>query len=215
MKKAQITQTTPAVIVDESITTPSKPQDLDTLKKDILNHKEQIEQSFIEMGRSLIEVKNILAHGEFLPWVRANIDIKPRTAQCYMALAEEFANASPVSLLGFSKAKIILALPSSSRDTFLEEPHEVNGGIKTVAEMSKRELEAVVREHKKGAKIARIKKVPDSIADKYEQIEYLREHTNNLLEYRAKYKENPDLYNDLTVELRNLCNHILELISSE
>ena len=127
----------------------SAPHDLDSITEKILFHKQQAEHSFIEMGKLLIEARKELPHGHWLTWLRSNIEISPVTAQRLMRLAEEFSNASPVTHLGFTKASILLGLPKEERDAFLEESHEVNGVKKSVEDMSKRELEEVVRIRKK------------------------------------------------------------------
>lgn len=38
-------------------------------------------------GEVLIQVKELLPHGEFLPWLKANSEISPRQCQSYMAIA--------------------------------------------------------------------------------------------------------------------------------
>lgn len=43
----------------------------------------------IEIGEKLISVKAALEHGEWLPWVEANLNFTPRTAQRYIGAAEK------------------------------------------------------------------------------------------------------------------------------
>src|SRR5262245_37386076 len=41
----------------------------------------------IAAGLLLMEAKEIVAHGEWIPWLQANCEIGPRQAQTYMRLA--------------------------------------------------------------------------------------------------------------------------------
>lgn len=83
---------------------PTEPRDVTDIKKEILHHWCQAEQSFLEVGRLLIEVKKLVGHGSWLKWLNGNTEISYVTAQRLMRLAEEYAsNASPVTHLGFSK----------------------------------------------------------------------------------------------------------------
>lgn len=42
----------------------------------------------IEAGKMLLQVKNSLPHGQFMPWVETNLDVSVRQAQRYMRLAK-------------------------------------------------------------------------------------------------------------------------------
>src|SRR5439155_6195202 len=54
----------------------------------------------IRAGELLLEVKQRLPHGEFLPWVQAACGLKPRRAQEYMAITRWVrANARPTAHL--------------------------------------------------------------------------------------------------------------------
>ena len=68
----------------------------------------------IEAGRLLEEVKSGLAHGEWLPWLAANVDFSARTAQVYLRMhdrREELPNAQRVALLPMRQAVRLLAEP--------------------------------------------------------------------------------------------------------
>ena len=109
-------------------------------------YKAQTVQSVIEIGKRLTEAKGMLEHGQWLDWLEGSVEISQRTAQRFMQLADTFPNASPVSHLSYSKLLALLAVPEEDREEFLEVTHNVGGEEKTVAEMSKRELEKVIRE---------------------------------------------------------------------
>lgn len=119
---------------------------IEVITTEILLFKQQAGAAILEIGKRLIEAKEQLQHGEWLPWLEEQVEFSEATAQRFMRLAKEYSNPSPVTDLGVSKALVLLALPASERDEFVGEKHMVNGEEKSVSEMSKRELEKVIRE---------------------------------------------------------------------
>lgn len=117
-----------------------------SLTAEIKVYKAQTGACLIEIGRRLIRAKELLSHGDWLPWLENEVEFSERTAQRFMKVAENYSNPTPVSDLGMSKALSLLMLPEAEREEFIAQPHEVNGVQKTVAEMSKRELEQLIRE---------------------------------------------------------------------
>lgn len=86
----------------------------------------------IEIGRRLKEAKDMLKHGEWLPWLEQQTDISERQAQRYMKVFEEYGaaqlglfgpetNATTLSDLPISKALLLLSVPESEREGFAEE----------------------------------------------------------------------------------------------
>lgn len=51
-------------------------------------------EDIIEIGRDLIAVKEILPHGQFLPWLDAKFGMTDRTARNFMRVAERYAGKS-------------------------------------------------------------------------------------------------------------------------
>ena len=119
-----------------------------TITDEIIFYKSVGGQAVIEIGKRLAEAKAQLKHGEWLPWLREKVEFSETSAQRFMQLAREYGNTSLVGDLGTSKALVLLALPASERENFASEKHLVNGEEKSVAEMSKRELEEAVRQQK-------------------------------------------------------------------
>ena len=117
------------------------------ITSEILFYKQQAGCAIIEIGRLLIQAKEQLKHGEWLPWLRDKVDFSERLAQTFMQCAKEYGeNPQMVAGLGVSKALALLALPVSEREDFVAEKHEVNGEEKTVAEMTNAELKKAIRE---------------------------------------------------------------------
>ncbi len=83
------------IVVGEIVT----PEDLDRmnlqkaarvneLQEQIVHSAQNMVQYAIEIGNILKEVKDSLEFGEWLPWVKSNLDIHPTTVQDYMRLAK-------------------------------------------------------------------------------------------------------------------------------
>lgn len=121
---------------------------IETITEEIIFYKNVGGQAVIEIGRRLTEAKAQLKHGEWLPWLREKVEFSETSAQNFMRIAREYGNTHLVGDLGASKALVLLALPASERENFASEKHLVNGKEKSVAEMSKRELEEAVRQQK-------------------------------------------------------------------
>jgi len=62
------------------------------IKEDLAHGREAAERAgmpyYQAAGEKMLEAKSQLKHGEFVPWVERNFNIKIRQAQTYMALAE-------------------------------------------------------------------------------------------------------------------------------
>lgn len=69
----------------------------------------------IEAGHALIEAKELLKHGEWLPWLREHCELPERTAQAYMRLARSGIKSATVADLGLKAALASLSTPRSER----------------------------------------------------------------------------------------------------
>ena len=128
----------------------------------------------IEIGRRLVEAKELLNHGEWLPWLKRETEFNERSAQRYMRVFEAYGkaqqclfgaemNATTLSDLPISKALALIAIPESEREDFAAEV-----GAETI---SVRELEAKVRE--RTAEIeAEKEKILRSAQDDRENLEF-------------------------------------------
>lgn len=121
-------------------------RDIGDITANILAVKREAGSKLLELGRCLIEAKAVLTHGEWLPWLENQVGFSERAAQQYMKLAREYTNPQALADLGATKALMLLALPEGEREEFIEVPHPVADGEKTVREMSTRELEKALRE---------------------------------------------------------------------
>lgn len=59
-------------------------RDLRVITAEISFFKTQAAESIYEIGRRLIEAKAQLEHGEWLPWLRSEVEFSEASAQRYM-----------------------------------------------------------------------------------------------------------------------------------
>ena len=123
----------------------SAARDIETITAEILELKQTAGSAILNIGQRLIEAKEMLDHGEWLPWLEERVEFSERSAQNFMRLAREWSNPQTLADLGASKALTLLALPPVEREEFLSEEHVVNGEAKSVVDMSARELEKAVK----------------------------------------------------------------------
>lgn len=65
---------------------------LEQLTAEILVFKQQTAVNIIEIGRRLIQVKEILPHGEWGKWLEERVEFSQWTANKFMRAANEFSN---------------------------------------------------------------------------------------------------------------------------
>lgn len=103
----------------------------------------------IEIGRRLIEAKEMLPHGQWGTWLENEVDFSQRTANNMMKLFEEYGspqsalfgaevNSQTYAKLSVSKALALLAVPSEEREEFAQEVD--------ADKLSTRELEEAIRQ---------------------------------------------------------------------
>ena len=135
----------------EPVTAPERTVDTVTLEiRTLQRQAQQMLLSYaIEIGRRLVEVKAMLAHGQWGEYIKERLGYSQSTANNLMRIFEEYgadqqslfggeAKSQSLGNLSYTKALYLLALPADQRESFVEE-HDV-------AAMSTRELEAAIRE---------------------------------------------------------------------
>lgn len=114
----------------------------------------------IEIGRRLCEVKEMIGHGEWLPYLKAQTEFSQSTASRFMTLYREYgaqqqtlfgaeSNYPTLNNLSISNALRLLALPESERDLYEQKLAEQMGAaerLKKDAETAAQEAEARRRE---------------------------------------------------------------------
>lgn len=164
---------------------------IEVVTAEILAYKQQAGYAVLEIGRRLIEAKELLSHGEWLPWLKEKVEFSEASAQRFMRLAREYTNPSTVTDLGTAKALQLLVLPASEREDFLAENHDVGAGEKTVYEMSTRELAIAIKERDE----ARQKS-----ADYEAELKLAREEADEARQKSASYEAELKLAKEKAVE---------------
>lgn len=117
---------------------------IENITSEIIQLKTDAGNAIIGIGQRLIEAKELLPHGEWLPWLSDQVEFSERTAQDFMRLAREWTNPQTLADFGKAKALKLLLLPPAEREEFME-AHDVPN-------MSTRELEDAIRERDEARK---------------------------------------------------------------
>lgn len=150
-------------------------RDINTITSEIRYIQNDVQQyaaqGALKIGERLCEAKELLGHGEFLPWIKDEFGWTDRTAQKLMAVYREFGdsqkslfgpeiNTKTYSDLPVSKLYLLISVPESEREDFVKENN--------VAEISVREMEKLLREKKEAEDESREAHAElDKLADKY------------------------------------------------
>ena len=125
-------------LIAQTMAPPAEGRTIEAITGEILGAERAGGVAILTNGRGLIEAKDMLRHGEWLPWLNEQVELSERTAQKFMKLAREWSNPNTLADLGASKALMLLALPEGERDAFLEDHN--------VIDMSARQLEQAIKE---------------------------------------------------------------------
>ena len=144
-------------------------------------------QNIIEIGRRMVEAKELLPHGEFGPWIKENTGYSHSTANNFMRLFNEYGNpqqslfgaevnSQTFGKLSYTKALALLALPTEAEREEFVETHDVDA-------MSTRELEQAIRERDEARKRAeeaetREKEAREELAETADMLDKTLEERN-------------------------------------
>lgn len=139
--------------------------------------------SSIEIGRRLVEAKEMIEHGEWTNWLEKSVDYSQRTAQNLMRIFEEYGSDQIVLFgdntksqayadLSYSQAVALLGVPADEREQFIEE--------NDLSEMTTRELQAAIKER-------------DELRQKWEQA---HSAVATITEERDRFKKEAIEYSD-------------------
>jgi hypothetical protein len=95
-------------------------------------------EDIVEIGRELVEIKNKLTHGQFLPWVEAEFEMSLPTATRFMQTAERFGGKF-VNLTNLKPSILyMLAAPSTPEEVIEKATEKAEAGEKVSVEDVKR-----------------------------------------------------------------------------
>ena len=144
-------------IIAQTMAKPVEGRTIETITDEILDAKRTGGEAILTIGRCLIEAKDMLPHGEWLPWLNERVEFSERTARRFMKLYRECSNRPALADLGASKALALLALPAEEREQFMEDHN--------VIDMSARQLEQAIKERDEARKAAEAAKADASAAE--------------------------------------------------
>ena len=132
--------------------TPARTVDMVTAEIQMIQAqvKKVFYDAVIQIGTRLLEVKELVPHGEWTSYLQTRLGYKPSTAQNYMRIAKEFGDGQvsldgtdPQTLfgqLGYAQLLPLLSLPDDERRTLAQENN--------LESMSSREIEELVKAQK-------------------------------------------------------------------
>lgn len=167
----------------------------------------------IEIGRKLVEAKELVPHGEWGNWLEEAVDYSKSTANNLMKIFEEYGSTQITLLdnnlksqafgnLNYSQAVLLLGLPSEDREKFVEE--------NKVDEMSTRELKKAIADLKKANK-----EKDNALKERDEAMEKLNalEESNRILE--ETFNEGAEERKSLEEKVKKLEKEIEEVKTSK
>ena len=150
-------ETPPAVQGEEA----PQPRTLEQLTTEILYIKAQTCVNYWEMGCRLKEVKAQLPHGEWGKWLAETVGFSQQSAGRLISIADAFPNSTALSNLPVTKVWLLSTTDEAIREDILAHPQLVDGQMKTVDEMTTRQMEKVIRERKAAEK--EVQKAKDAL----------------------------------------------------
>jgi hypothetical protein len=144
---------------------------------EINNIKEQTRKmvlyNSIEIGRRLIEAKELVPHGEWGEWLEKSVDYSKSTANNLMRIFNEYGSAQLTLLdnnaksqalgdLSYTQAVAMLSIPSEEREDFIKD--------NDIDNMSTRELQKAIKEKEEALKFAK-EKSEESIKNLNEKLQ--------------------------------------------
>lgn len=138
----------------------------------------------IEIGRRLVEAKSLVGEGQWLQYIRTELNYERSTAQNYMRLYERFGtgqasmfgsftDSQTFGSLTYTKALALLQVPEEDLEEFAD-THDI-------ASMSTRELKQAIRERDDAVKAQKdAEQRADELAQKCDQ------NLSEMLEYRER-----------------------------
>ncbi len=193
--------------------------------KELCSHAQHLLLIYaVEIGRRLVEAKEILPYGEWGDWLKNEVQFSQSTANKHMQIFKKFGSTQ-MSLFGaelksetftnlsYSQALKLLALPDDEVEEFVKENN--------ISDMTTRELERVIRERDEALKQAekateyetavaaaenKLRAAVEEGAKHQQTIDELTAKLNKQKEQNKKLKElvkNPEIPKEKVDELRD------------
>lgn len=158
------------------------PRTLDMVAAEIRTFTASMLNNIIEIGRRMVEAKEMLPYGDFGKWIQENTGYSASTANNFMRIYTEYG-AAQGSLFGgetecqtfgklsYTKALALLSLPTGEREAFVES-HDVDAMSTRQLQKAIRERDAALQEAEGSAlRIQELEEARDKIAEAYQAAE--------------------------------------------
>lgn len=110
---------------------------LQDYSSDIKRRIEQTETNIMEIGKQLLQAKELVSHGSFCLWIEAEFGWNIRTAQNFMQVARQFKNEN-FSHLGIGSSILyLLAAPSTPEEARIEALEAAHAGERLTIQKTK------------------------------------------------------------------------------
>lgn len=196
-----------------SVKNPST-RSLETIAEEIKKCQDTSDESYLKMGRLLLEAKNRFGkHGEWLKWLQDNVDIPICKVQRLMRVAKWVdSNEAPVPHLDFTKAYILSRLSREDLEAFKKDWQ--------IEDLSKRELKRAVHNYllEKASMSPAVAfttrqqaktKTEDDLRQRFDKI------LSEVAELASLVGNDSGTHGEFAVGLRELCQSILQRLSTE
>lgn len=170
---------------EAALTNSQTSANLESLTMEVNLLASQIAQNAVLIGRKLNEMKQLLPHGEFMPYIEAHCGFKQRMANQFMRIAAEYTVETLPAGLGVSKVYELLALPAADREDFVAS-HDAES-------MTVRQLREEIRRMKRDGE--------KQLRDRDGLVEKLRASRAEAVECRQDYEREKKLREDLISEM--------------
>lgn len=115
---------------------------LDELAESIRNFTFQVRDNIINIGQCFIEAKELVKHGEWVKWIKANTTFTRQTVYKFIQCTERFANVALAKRLNDTQMMELLALPKTQTEEFLKAKEDEGNPVEG---MTKKELRSEIK----------------------------------------------------------------------
>lgn len=132
-------------------------------------------EDIIAIGQDLISIKKSLPHGEFLPWIEREFEMKERTARNFISVAERFPKSA---IIADFKPSVLYELAAPST------PPEVVQQVTAKVEQGETVTVAQVKELRRQAKEAELaaNEAFDALETKTTELERMQKHNDSIVD---------------------------------
>ena len=172
--------------------------------------KKMVLYNSIEIGRKLVEAKEILPHGEWGNWLEKEVEYSKSTANNLMKIFKEYGAQQTTLLedntkiqafgsLSYSQAVLLLGIPQEIREDFIKDNNVEN--------LSTRQLERIIKELKQEKE--------EIIKEKKRALEKINDLEETNKAFEVAFNSGAEERNRLENKIENLEEEINELANKE